>query len=258
MVVGTNRIIECEGYDRDNLDLSKVQEEVLERILSLNKNVVLVIEAGGVINTSKFRDKVKGIIYSGFGGEGMNEALFNVLTGKVNPSGKLAESFIDSLSDNPFVQEKGDIENEDYKDDIFVGYRLYDTRNIPVAFSFGYGLSYTTFEYSNLKIEQEGNDEYIISYDIKNIGQLDGKEISQLYISALDSQTIRPKKELKGFNKVSLKAGERKTIQIVLKRDAFAYFDELIHQWKVEKGTYKIQIGKSCLDIELEEKIIID
>ena len=257
MVVGTNRTIECEGYDRDTLDLPKVQEEVLERIINLNKNVILVIEAGGVINIARFKDRVKGIIYSGFGGEAMNEALLNVLIGKTNPSGKLAESFIESLSVNPYIQEKGDIENEDYKDDIYVGYRLYDTKNIPVTYPFGYGLSYTNFEYKNLKIEQKGNN-FVISYDITNVGNVDGKEISQLYISALDSQVDKPKKELKGFNKVFLKAGETKNIQIDIKRDAFAYFDESIDDWKVLPGTYKIQIGKSCADIVLNKDIKIN
>ena len=251
MVVGTNRTIECEGFDRENLDLPKVQEEVLERIIKLNKNIVVVVEAGGVINTSKFRNKVNGIIYSGFGGEAMNEALFNVLVGKTNPSGKLAETFIDSLDVNPYVQVRGDIENEDYNDDIFVGYRLYDTRNIPVAYSFGYGLSYTNFEYKNLKIEDKGNFNYLISFDITNTGNMDGKEISQLYVSAVDGKIDRPKKELKGFSKVFLKVGETKNIQIEINHDAFTYFDELANDWKIPSGTYKIQIGKSCADIIL-------
>ncbi len=257
MVVGTNRVIECEGYDRDNLDLPKVQEELMEKILELNKNVVVVIEAGGVINTSKFRNKVKGIIYSGFGGEGMNEALFNVLTGKTNPSGKLTETFIDSLDVNPYIQAKGQIENEEYLDDIFVGYRLYDTRNIPVAYPFGYGLSYTNFKYDNLKVSKKDNN-YVVSFDVINTGNMDGKEISQLYISCVDGQIDRPKKELKGFNKVFLQVGETKNIQIEINRDAFAYFDELVNAWKVQPGTYKIQVGKSCLDIQLEENIQID
>ena len=147
--------------------------------------------------------------------------------------------------------------NEDYKDDIYVGYRLYDTKNIPVVYPFGYGLSYTNFEYKNLKVEQK-EDNFVISYDITNVGNVDGKEISQLYISALDNQIDRPKKELKGFNKVFLKAGETKNIQIEIKRDAFAYFDESIDDWKVLPGTYKIQIGKSCADIELNKDIKID
>ena len=258
MVVGTNRTIECEGFDRENLDLPKVQEEVLERIIKLNKNIVVVVEAGGVINNSKFRNKVNGIIYSGFGGEAMNEALFNVLVGKTNPSGKLAETFIDSLDVNPYIQARGDIENEDYTDDIFVGYRLYDTRNIPVAYPFGYGLSYTNFEYKNLKIEDKGNFNYLISFDITNVGNMDGKEISQLYVSAVDGKIDRPKKELKGFSKVFLKVGETKNIQIEISKDAFAYFDELANDWKIPSGTYKIQIGKSCADIILEGYIKIN
>ena len=258
VVVGTNRTIECEGFDRENLDLPKVQEEVLERIIKLNKNIVVVVEAGGVINTSKFRNKVNGIIYSGFGGEAMNEALFNVLVGKTNPSGKLAETFIDSLDVNPYIQARGDIESEDYTDDIFVGYRLYDTRNIPVAYPFGYGLSYTNFEYKNLKIEYKGNFNYLISFDITNTGNMDGKEISQLYVSAVDGKIDRPKKELKGFSKVFLKVGETKNIQIKINRDAFTYFDELANDWKIPSGTYKIQIGKSCADIILEGYIKIN
>ena len=255
VVVGTNRSIECEGYDRESLDLPLVQEEVLEKVLDLYKNVILVVEAGGIVNLSKFKNKAKAILYSGFGGEGINEALADILLGKVSPSGKLTESYIDSMSINPYTPLRGDFENEDYKDSIFVGYRLYDTRDIEVTYPFGFGLSYTKFKYSNLQITKTNEYDYKVSYDIENIGDMEGKEISQLYISGLNIDVPLPKKELKGFNKISLKPNEKKSITLYLNKDSFSHYDEKEHRWVIYPGIYQVLIGKSSKEIVLKEEI---
>ena len=255
VVVGTNRTIECEGYDRESLDLPLVQIEVLEKVLDLYKNVILVVEAGGIVNLSKFKNKAKAILYSGFGGEGINEALADILLGKVSPSGKLTESYIDSMSINPYTPLRGDFVNEDYKDSIFVGYRLYDTRDIEVTYPFGFGLSYTKFKYSNLQITKTNEYDYKVSYDIENIGDMEGKEINQLYISGLNIDVPLPKKELKGFNKISLKPNEKKSITLYLNKDSFSHYDEKEHRWVIYPGIYQVLIGKSSKEIVLKEEI---
>ena len=255
--VGTNRVIECEGYDRENLKLPLLHRQLINEVCAVHDNVIVVITAGGVIDTSEFKDKVKGIVYLGFGGEGANEGIANVLSGKVNPSGKLAETFISSMKQNPYVDEVGSYLDEDYRDDIFVGYRLYATEGIKVEYPFGYGLSYTKFKYSNLVIEEKGDGVFEIKYDITNIGEIPGKEISQIYISKPDSKIKRPLKELKGFNKVNLLPNETKTISVKLDKKAFEYFDEQLNCWALEKGEYQILVGSSVNDIKLIKSIII-
>ena len=257
LFVGTNRAMECEGFDRDDLKLPSIHLDIIHKVAELNKNVIVVIEAGSVIDVSEFKDKVKGIIYSGFGGEAMNQAIANILTGKTCPSGKLAETFISSVDVNPYIAPRGEFENEVFKDSIYVGYRLYETQKIPVEYPFGHGLSYTQFEYSDLQVNQLGEFEYEIAYKIKNVGKVKGKEINQLYIRDLGHIIDRPDKELKGFNKVELNPGETKEIKLRINKQSFAYFDVDINDWKANKNDYEILIGASCQDIRLNKIIKI-
>ena len=254
--VGTNRTIECEGYDRENLNLDSMQLDVIKQITKITNNVVVVIEAGGVIDTSSFENDVKGIIYMPFGGEATNEAITDLLVGKVSPSGKLTESFINDISINPYIHER-DMYNEKYDDRVFVGYRLYETKNIKVNYPFGFGLSYTKFEYKNLAIRELGNNEFEVSFDVSNIGNFKGKEISQIYINGSKVFADRPIKELVGFAKSELDVRETKKVTIKLDKKSFAYFDEKKNDWYTPTGEYLIYVGASVKDIKLQGKVII-
>ena len=248
--VGTNRTLECEGFDREILELPKIQLDVLNEVIKYNKNVIVVIEAGGVIDVSKFKDKVKGIIYTGFGGEGINEAIANVLSGKVSPSGKLVESFISSIDDNPYLKDSENFANDDYEDGIYVGYRLYEKESINVNYPFGYGLSYSSFKYSNLAVKDNG-DVIKITFNIKNTGLVKAKEVAQLYVSRKDSKIDIPLKELKGFEKVELNPGEEKEITILLSKKELRYFDIIKNSWADDGSSVELLVGSSSKDIKL-------
>ena len=253
IVVGTNRVVECEGHDRVNLQLDQMQLDVIKQVTGLTHNVVVVIESGGVIDVTPFEKDVKAILYMPFGGEATNEALTKILTGEVCPSGKLTETFIKDVSVNPFIHEP-DLHNEEYDDRIYVGYRLYETQNIKVTYPFGYGLSYTSFKYDNLKVKKlDGGFE--VSYEITNTGKVIGKEISQVYFDGRKAFKDRPAKELVAFAKTELKPGETKVVKHQITNKDFAYFDELSNDWMVKEGQYKLFVGVSVKDIRLEQDI---
>ena len=253
---GLTENFESEGIDRKNLNIPQNQNKLIEEICKVNKNVIIVLSNGSPI-LMPWKDKVKAIITGYLGGEAGAKAMINCILGKINPSGKLAETYPKKIEDTPcFENYPGTELTVEYKESIYVGYRFYDTTNIDVLFPFGYGLSYTTFTYSNLKINQK-KDKIIVTFKIKNTGNFKGKEIAQLYISQEDPKTFKSKKELKGFEKIELEAGEEKEISITLNNDSFEYYNPEIKRWAIEKGTYKILIGKSSRNIELEDKIFI-
>ena len=250
--VGTNRVLECEGFDRENLELPKIQLDVLNEVIRNNKNVVVVIEAGGVVDVSSFKDKVKAILYTGFGGEGINEALAKVLSGEVSPSGKLVESFISSIDDNPYLKDSENLENDDYKDGIYVGYRLYDKENIKVNYPFGHGLSYSSFVYDNLEVKNE-EENIQVSFSIKNTGLVKAKEVPQVYVHREGGQVDRPYKELKGFEKVELNPQEEKKVTIVIPNKELCYFNENKNSWTDDDSSVELLIGSSSKDIRLRK-----
>ena len=253
---GLTENFESEGIDRKNLNIPQNQNKLIEEICKVNKNVIIVLSNGSPI-LMPWKDKVKAIITGYLGGESGAKAMINCILGKINPSGKLAETYPKKIEDTPcFENYPGTELTVEYKESIYVGYRFYDTTNIDVLFPFGYGLSYTTFTYSNLKINQK-KDKIIVTFKIKNTGNFKGKEIAQLYISQENPKTFKSKKELKGFEKIELEAGEEKEISITLNNDSFEYYNPEIKRWAIEEGTYKILIGKSSRDIELEDKIFI-
>ena len=253
---GLTENFESEGIDRKNLNIPQNQNKLIEEICKVNKNVIIVLSNGSPI-LMPWKDKVKAIITGYLGGEAGAKAMINCILGKINPSGKLAETYPKKIEDTPcFKNYPGTELTVEYKESIYVGYRFYDTTNIDVLFPFGYGLSYTTFTYSNLKINQK-KDKIIVTFKIKNTGNFKGKEIAQLYISQENPKTFKSKKELKGFEKIELEAGEEKKISITLNNDSFEYYNPEIKRWAIEEGTYKILIGKSSRDIELEDKIFI-
>ncbi|WP_028509979.1 glycoside hydrolase family 3 C-terminal domain-containing protein [Ruminococcus sp. NK3A76] len=252
---------ESEGFDRQHMKMPQCQLELIDRILGVNKNVVVVLHNGAPVEMP-FADKVKGIVECYLGGEMIGAAVCDVLFGKVNPSGKLAETFPKKLSDNPsFLNFPGEGDVVRYKEGIFVGYRYYEKKDMEVLFPFGHGLSYTEFEYSDITLsadEIKDSDILTVTVNIKNTGKRDGKEAVQLYVRDTHSSVIRPEKELKGFEKVSLKAGESKRVVFKLDKRAFAYYNTDIKDWYVEYGQFEILIGSSSADIRQKASVYVE
>lgn len=252
---------ESEGYDRAHMKLPDNQLKLIEQILAVQPNTVVVLANGAPV-VMPFAKKAKGIITMYLSGQAAGGAIADVLFGAVNPSGKLPESYPIALEHNPsYLNFPGDGKTVHYNEDVFVGYRYYDTKKIPVRFCFGHGLSYTKFQYSDLQISADNiKDTGIleVSCKIKNIGPVEGKEVVQLYVHSNSSSVMRPARELRGFKKVSLEKGEEKTVSFTLKKRDFAYFNENINDWYVESGSYTIQIGSSLQDIRLQIKVTVE
>lgn len=254
---GLTEIYESEGMDRTNIELPNNQNKLINEICKVNNNVVVVLSHGAVIRMPWIKH-VKSVITGYLGGEAGEKAMVNTLLGDNNPSGKLAETYPKKLEETPcYNYFPGNEVNVLYKEAIYVGYRYYDKKKIDVAFPFGYGLSYTSFEYTCLKILKE-DDKWNFSFKIKNTGSYDGKEIAQLYIKKENSKIYRVEKELKGFKKIFLKKGEEKEVKITLDKTAFEYFDINLNKWNIESGEYTILIGKSSREIVLQEKIFVE
>ena len=256
---------ESEAYDREHMRLPECQNILIDELLKLSKPVIIVLHNGSPVEMP-WAEYVDGIVEAYLGGEGVGEAVMNVLYGKVNPSGKLAESFPKKVEDNPsYLSYLGQNHRCNYSEGIFVGYRYYDTKKMDVLFPFGFGLSYTTFNYSNLKVSVGGSavsgavdinaDKITVSVDVTNTGNMAGKEIVQLYISDKTKAAIRPVHELKGFEKIALNPGETGTVSFELDKRSFAWFNEPISDWYAAGGEYVIEIGKSSRDIVLTETI---
>ncbi len=248
---------DTEAADRDNIRLSKYDEDMIIETAKYNKNVIVNVIGGSAMDMSAWIDSVNAVIFCGYAGEGFTQALANIITGKVCPSGKLSETFPMSLEDTFTVQEHGNGQVEWYNDGIFVGYRYYDSANVDVLFPYGYGLSYAKFSYSNLKITKEGETDFIVSYDITNESEFDAKEVSQIYVKDVISSVIRPEKELKGFSKDLIKAGQTKTVKVKLDKNAFAFYSIPADDWHVENGWFEIMVGSSSRDIKLVDKLQI-
>ncbi len=254
---GLTENFESEGVDRTNLNIPENQNKLIEEIYKVNKNIIVVLSNGAPI-LMPWKDKVKAIITGYLGGEAGATAMINCILGKVNPSGKLAETYPERLEDTPcYKNYPGNELTVEYQESIYVGYRFYDINNMNVLFPFGYGLSYTDFEYSNLKIQRIENN-INVSFTIKNIGNLKGKEIAQIYISQDNPTIFKPKKELKAFQKIELDVGEQKEVKITLNKNAFEYYNTETNTWNIEQGKYKILVGKSSIDIVLEKEIFIE
>ena len=243
---------DSEGKDRTHLRLSDKQNALIEDTLKVNKNVIVVLMNGSAVEMP-WLDKVQGVVEAYLGGQGVGHALSEILFGDVNPSGKLTETFPVKLNDTPcYLNFPGEKDKVEYNEGIFVGYRYYDSADIKPLFPFGYGLSYTEFEYSDLcidKLEMSDVETLIVTVKVKNVGDRAGKEIIQLYVRDTETTVIRPRKELKGFEKVDLLPGEQKTVTFALDKRAFAFYDTGINDWRVESGDFEILIGKSSSDI---------
>ena len=269
--IGTD---DSEGRDRP-FALPDDQEKRVLECVNNNPNTIVIVTSGSGIRMTDWSSKAGAIIYAWYGGQMGNVVLAEIIAGKTNPSGKLPITIEKEFRDSPgygYIPEgeklytgwNGDAEkahkifNVYYTEGVFAGYRWYDSRNIEPLFPFGYGLSYTTFDYSNLKVSKEkfkDDDTLIVSFTIKNTGKVEGKEVAELYIHDVKSSVPRPVKELKGFRKIDLKPGESKTVEIKLNRKDFSFWNPATKGWLAEKGEFILNIGSSSRNIKLKKEV---
>ncbi|HEX8017233.1 MAG TPA: glycoside hydrolase family 3 C-terminal domain-containing protein [Flavobacterium sp.] len=260
-----NYFQDCESGDRKSLSLPFEQDKLIDAILNVNKNVVVVLLSGNAV-LMPWLDKVPAVVQGWYLGSEAGNALADVISGEVNPSGKLPMSFpkkLENVGAHAFdsLCYPGDGTNVYYKEDILVGYRWYDTKNIPVLFPFGYGLSYTTFQYGKPAVSSKSiteADTLVVTIPVKNTGKVAGKEIVQLYVNDEKSSLPRPVKELKGFEKISLQPGEEKKVIFTLTKEALSYYDDNKHDWIAEPGKFKIMIGASATDIRATVDFVLE
>ena len=253
LCMGLDEIKESEGIDRADMKLAENQLALLAAVAAVNPNVVVLLSAGASLESAWLKD-CKALVYGCLGGQAGAGALVEVLTGAQNPCGKLAETWARSYADTPAKENfGGDGPTVEYREGLYVGYRYYDTASVPTAFPFGYGLSYTSFAYSDLKADENG-----VSLTVTNTGSCAGAEVVQLYVAKPDAKIFRPVKELKGFAKVFLKAGESKTVTIPLDDKAFRYWNVATDRWEVEGGSYQLLVGASSADIRLTAAVTVE
>ena len=250
LCIGLDESSESEGLDRTHIGIPAVQKQLLDAVTAANPNVVAVVSAGSVIETD-WVEQCKAVVHGYLGGQAGAGAMLEVLTGWQNPCGKLAETIPLRYEDTPAARYfPGRKQNAEYREGLYVGYRYYETANKAVRYPFGYGLSYTTFAYSDLKVNAEK-----ITFTLTNTGSCAGAEIAQLYVAKPDAAVFRPAKELKGFAKVFLKAGESKTVTIPLDDKTFRYWNVATDSWEVEGGSYQLLVGANVQDIRLTAEI---
>ena len=249
---------ETEGCDRDHMALPTNQNVLIEAVAAANPNTVVVLHGGAPMELP-WLNQVKAVLCMYLGGQNAGAATVKLLWGEVNPSGKLAETWPVKLSDNPsYLNFPGENGTVDYHEDIFVGYRYYDKKEMSVLFPFGHGMSYTSFTYSDLKLDKTAMDDtetLTATCKVKNTGTVAGKEVVQLYVRDEVSSVRRPIRELKGFEKVELFPGEEKTVSFTLDKRAFAYYEVKIHDWYVESGRFFLDVGASSRDIQLSDSV---
>ena len=250
---GLDEIGEAEGLDRTHMKMPEAQEAVIVALAENNSNVIVVLSAGSPIEMP-WIDKVKAVVHGYLGGQAGASAMLNVLTGKVNPSGRLNETYPIQYKDTPaYAYFPSKERSSEYREGPYVGYRYYTTVEKEVRFPFGYGLSYTSFAYKDIKANEQE-----VCFTIKNTGHRAGAEVAQLYVSKESDTVFRPTRELKGFAKVELEPGEEKEVVISLDDKTFRFFDTRTNTWEVERGTYRLQIGRNANEIELTAEVAID
>ena len=267
-------VVVCLGHDsrteKENKDrtfaLPDGQEEFLRNVLKYNKNVVVVLNAGGAVEMAPWLPDVKAVLMAWYTGQQGGVAVAEIITGKVTPSGRLPISFETRPEDNPChdsyyeniprmrPESVNPYSRNEYKEGIFVGYRGYEKNGVKPLYPFGFGLSYTSFDYSDLKIVRDG-DEFIVTFDVRNAGKVAGAEVAQVYVTDDECSVIRPVKELKGFGKVFLKPGEKRTVEVRLDEESFRYYDVVKHGFVVEDGDFTVSVGASSDDIRLKGKL---
>jgi beta-glucosidase len=265
VAVGFDPETESEGADR-MFRLPPGQEQLVQEMQAANKNIVVVITSGGAVDMNSWQDRVPAVLQAWYPGEAGGTALAEILFGDVNPSGHLPASFERRWEDNPVHDSyypKPGTTKVPYKEGVFVGYRGYERSGKKPLFPFGYGLSYTTFSYSNLSIQngvtKSGSNSFWfaqVSFDVTNTGQRDGAEVAQVYVSGPHSSVERPAKELKGFTKIQLKPGEKRTVTLMLDKRALSYYDVASKQWRADPGIYEVMVGSSSADIQLRGRLV--
>jgi beta-glucosidase len=258
---GLNHDIEYEGEDRKDMKLPYSQDELIKAVLAANSKTVVVIIAGSPVEVYEWIDDAHTVVYMSYAGMESGTAITDVLFGDVNPSGKLPITFPVKLEDSP-AHSLGDYpgkdDRENYNEDILVGYRYFDTKNIQPQFCFGYGLSYTQFRYSNLKItpnEITSDSKTSVSLEVENTGHCFGSETVQLYITDANSSVIRPEKELKGFKKIFLKSGKKVMVRFDISAEQLSFYSEEKKRWIAEPGKFIISLGSSSRDIHLQTEL---
>ena len=253
---GTDASLESEALDVASMNLPDNQLEMIEQITKINPNTIVVLNGGTPLNSS-YLTHVKGLIHMYYSGQETGHAIASILFGDVNPSGKLPFSYIKDESQSPAFKDYKDPGLKiKYDEGIFVGYRYLDKNNINPVFPFGFGLSYASFEYTDLKVNKTGNFACDVTITIKNTGKIKGDEVIQLYVSDKECSVARPLKELKGFARVALNPGEIKTITLKLKLRDFSFWDVKTNNWKAEPGVFEVMIGASSRDIRLKKDVV--
>jgi beta-glucosidase len=253
LYIGLDEVTEAEGLDRQGMEIPENQIELLTALQKVNPNIVAILSSGAAVEMP-WINKVKGLVHGYLSGQAGAKANLRVLSGDVNPSGKLAESYPIRYEDTPsYYQFPGKEVSVEYREGPYIGYRYYDTANVNVLFPFGFGLSYTTFEYSDIQVAKDG-----VTFTLTNTGGMAGSEIAQLYVGCKSTNIFRPKKELKGFTKVFLQPGETKTVTIPFDDKTFRYFNIKTNSWEIEAADYEIMIGASIADIRLKDVIAIE
>jgi beta-glucosidase len=244
-----------EGQDRTSMDLPDDQADLIKAVSAANKNTIVVLNTGDPVTMTKWLDKTPALLDMWYGGQEGGHALASVLFGDANPSGKLPATLPKRFEDSPaYGHYPGENLRVDYAEGIYVGYRYFDAKNVEPQFPFGFGLSYTTFEYSGLKVRRfkaNGSEPIDIELDVKNTGLRAGAEVVQLYIHEDNPKIDRPVRELKRFQRIELKPGESKTVRFTLDRAAFSYWSAEKKGWVADPGTFEIQVGSSSRDIRL-------
>ena len=257
---GTSNHFESEGFDRKSLDLPDNQDELIQHVARANKNTVVILTSGAPVAVDKWINRVPAVLETWFDGEFIGKAITDILIGKSNPSGKLPVTFPINIKQEPLaVQHYKDNDSLlTYSDGIYVGYRYFDTKHIKPAFPFGFGLSYTTFKYSDLKLVADttgGKHQVDVSYNITNTGKRSGAEVSQVYVHEQNPQIDRPYKELKGFVRVDLKPGESKSVHLTLNKSAFQYWSPQKHSWVMDPAVFDVLVGSSSEHILLTKSV---
>jgi beta-glucosidase len=253
LYIGLDEATEAEGLDRQGMKIPENQVDLIDALHNVNPNIVAVLSCGAAVEMP-WIDKVKGLVHGYLAGQAGARAILRILSGEVNPSGKLAETYPLRYQDTPsYYNFPGKEVSVEYREGMYIGYRYYDTANVNVLFPFGYGLSYTTFEYSDIQVTKNG-----VTFKLTNSGKVAGMEAAQLYVGCETGDIFRPNKELKGFTKVSLDAGETKTVSIPFDDKTFRYFNVKTNKWEIEEASYEIMIAASSADIRLVETIFVE
>ena len=259
--VGLTEEFEGEGYDRESIEMPSNHNALVSAVAAANPNTAVVLAGGSVVHMP-WVDDAKALLNSGLGGQASGAAVANILTGAVNPSGKTSETYPLSFSDNPtYGNYPGGPVTSEHRESVFIGYRYYDAAKKEVLFPFGHGLSYTTFEYSDIKLSADkikDTDTVTVSFKIKNTGDVDGAEVAQVYVADKESTIYRPVKELRAFKKVFIKAGEEAEVSLELSKRAFAFYNVELGDWQVETGEFDIMVAASSRDIRLTATMTVE